>query len=44
MYSLITIDDEEIKKAKAGNKNFVDKIKRKEYVNVLFSRRLMKMY
>ena len=40
MYSLVTVDGREIKKAKGVNKNIVDSIRHKEYVNVLFGRGL----
>ena len=36
MYSLVTADGWEIKKVKSINKNVVDSIRHKEYVDVLF--------
>ena len=38
MYSLIAVDDGEIKKAKGVNKNVVKKIRHKEFINVLFKK------
>ena len=37
MSSLITVDDEEVKKAKGVNKTVVKNIRHKEYINVLFN-------
>ena len=42
MYSLVTVDDKEIRKAKVVNKNTVDCIRHKEYTDVLFGRGLMR--
>ena len=39
---MVTVDDKEIKKAKDANKNTVDSIRHKEYVDVLFGRGLMR--
>ena len=38
MYSLVIVNNEEIKKAKVVNKNVVKNIRHKEYVDVLFSK------
>ena len=38
MYSLITVDGEEIKKAKGVNKNVVKNRRHKEFVDVLFNK------
>ena len=35
-YSLVTVDNEKIKKAKGANKNVVKNIRQKEYFDVLF--------
>ena len=37
MYSLVTVDNEEIKKAKEVNKNVVKNVRHKEYIDVLFN-------
>ena len=37
MSSLITVDGEEVKKAKGVNKTVVKNIRHKEYINVLFN-------
>ena len=42
MYSLIDIDNEENKKAKEVNKNVVKNIRPKEYVDVLFSKKIIR--
>ena len=42
MYSLIILNNEEIKKAKGVNKNVVKNIRRKEYVDVLFNKNLIR--
>ena len=42
MYSLIDVDDEEVKKAKGLNKNVVKKVKHKEFVNVLFNEKVIR--
>ena len=39
MYSLVTIDNEEIKKAKEVNKNVVKNTRRKRFVDVLFNKK-----
>ena len=39
MYSLVTLDNEEIKKAKGVNKNVVKNIRHREYVDVLFNKK-----
>ena len=39
MYSLVTLDNEEIKKAKGFNKNVVKNIRHREYVDVLFNKK-----
>ena len=36
MYSLVTVDNKEIYKAKGVNKNFIKNIKHREYIDVLF--------
>ena len=38
MYSLIAVDDGEIKKAKGANKNVAKKMRHKEFINVLFKK------
>ena len=38
MYSLVTIDGGESKKAKGVNKNIVDSIRHKEYGGILFDK------
>ena len=42
MYSLVTVDKEEIKKAKAVNKKVVKNIRHNEYIDVLFNKDLIK--
>ena len=42
MYILVTAEGKEIKKAKAINKKVVERIRHKEYVEMLFGRGLMK--
>ena len=42
MYSLIAESSEEIKKAKGVNKNVVKNIRHKEYVDVLFNKKMMR--
>ena len=39
MYSLITADGEEVKKAEGVNKNFVKNITHKEHIDVLFNKK-----
>ena len=38
MYSLIDVDNEEVKKAKGVNKNVIKKIRHKEYIGVLLNK------
>ena len=42
IYSLVIVDDKEIKKTKGVNENIVDNIKHKKYLNVLFGKGLMR--
>ena len=42
MYSLVTIDNEENKKAKGVNKNVVKNIRHREYIDVLFNKKMIK--
>ena len=42
MYSLIDIYKEENKKAKGVNKNVVKNMRHKEYVDVLFNKRIIR--
>ena len=42
MYSLVAVDDEEVKKAKGVNKGVVKKIRLEEFADVLFSKRMMR--
>ena len=42
MYSLVRVDGEVIKKTKSVNKNVVESIRHKEYVDVLFGRGLVR--
>ena len=42
MYSLIAVDSEEVKKAKGVNKSVVKKIRHKEYIDVLFNKRIIR--
>ena len=42
MYSLIAVDDEEVKKTKGVNKNVVKKIRHKEYIDVLFNKKMIR--
>ena len=42
MYSLIAVDNAEIKKAKGVNKNVVKKTRRKELVDILFHRKMIR--
>ena len=42
MYSLIDADNEEVKKAKGFNKNVVKNIRHKEYIDVLFNKKVIK--
>ena len=36
MYSLVMVDDKEMKKTKGINKNVVDNVRHKEYTDVFF--------
>ena len=40
MHSLIDVNDEEVKKAKGVNKNVVKSIRQKEFVDVLFNKKI----
>ena len=42
MYSLIDADNEEVKKAKGVNKNVVKNIRHKEYIDVLFNKKVIR--
>ena len=42
MYSLVTIDNEENKKAKGVNKNVLKNIRHREYIDVLFNKKMIK--
>ena len=42
MYSLIYVDNEENKKAKGVNKNIVKNIRHKEYIDVLFNKKIIR--
>ena len=42
MYSLVTIDNKENKKAKGVNKNVVKNIRHREYIDVLFNKKMIK--
>ena len=42
MYSLIGVDNEEVKKAKGLNKNVVKKIRHKEYIEILFNKKMIR--
>ena len=42
MYSLVTIDNEEMKKAEGVNKIVVKNQRHKEFVDVLFNKKMMK--
>ena len=42
MYSLVIVDNEEIKKAKPANKNVVKNKRHKEYIDVLFNKILIR--
>ena len=42
MYSLVTIDNEENKKAKGVNKNVLKNIRHREYIDVLFNKKMTK--
>ena len=42
VYSLIAVDDEEVKKGKRVNKNVVKKIRHKEFVDILFNETMIR--
>ena len=42
MYSLIDVDNEEVKNAKGVNKNVVKKIRHKEFADVLFNKKMIR--
>ena len=42
MYSLVIVDNEEIKKAKPANKDVVKNKRHKEYIDVLFNKILIR--
>ena len=42
MYSLVIVNNEEIKKAKGVNKNVAKNIRHKEYTDVLFNKNLIR--
>ena len=42
MYSSIVVDSKEIKKAKGVNKNIAEKIRHKEYLDVLFNKNMIR--
>ena len=42
MYSLIVVDNEEVKKAKTVNKNVAKKIRHKEFVDVIFKKKMIR--
>ena len=42
MYSLIAVDNEEVKKAKGVNKNVVKKIRHKEFADALFNKKIIR--
>ena len=42
MYSLIDVDNEEDKKSKGVNKNVVKNIRHKEYIDVLFNKKILR--
>ena len=42
MYSIVSVDDKENKKAKGANKNVVKSIKHREFVDVLFNKKVMR--
>ena len=42
MYSLFDVDDKEVKKAKRVNKNVVKKIRHKQYIDVLFNKKMIR--
>ena len=42
MYSLVAVDDREVKKAKGVNKNVVKSIRHKEFVDALFNKKIIR--
>ena len=42
MHSLVSVDGEEIKKAKGVNKNIVKSIRHKKFVHALFNKKIMR--
>ena len=42
MYSLIDVDSKEVKKAKGVNKNVVKEIRHKEFVDILFNKKMIR--
>ena len=42
MYPLITVNSEDVRKAKGFNKNVVRNIGHEEYINVLFNKKMMR--
>ena len=42
MYSVLVVNSEELKKAKGVKKNTVENTKHKEFVDVLFNRKMMR--
>ena len=42
MYSLVDVDSEEVKKTKGVNKNVVKKLRHKEFVDVLFNKKVIR--
>ena len=42
MYSLVTVENEEIKKAKGFNKNVVKNISHKKYIDVFFNKKMIR--
>ena len=42
MYSLMDVDDEEVKKVKGVNENVVKEIRHKEYIGALFNKKIIR--
>ena len=42
MYSLMDVDDEEVKKVKGVNENVVKEIRHKEYISALFNKKIIR--
>ena len=42
MYSLVTVDNEEIKKAKGVSKYVVENTRHKEFLDILFNKKIMR--